>query len=81
VLGTCVCKDDYVGASCFVKKSTPLEFTDIEGGGECDLADGDDCHECLQFHTQNLLKGFKCRIDIDEVGSLPLSESMAFNRP
>ncbi|XP_060590586.1 uncharacterized protein LOC132745655 [Ruditapes philippinarum] len=65
--GTCVCKGDYVGASCFVKKSTPLEFTDIEGGGECDLADGDDCHECLQFHTQNLLKGFKCKIDIDEL--------------
>ncbi|XP_060602133.1 uncharacterized protein LOC132755297 isoform X2 [Ruditapes philippinarum] len=61
--GTCVCKDDYVGDSCFVKKSGLLELTDIEGGGECDLADGDDCHDCLQFHTKNLLKGFKCRID------------------
>ncbi|XP_060581457.1 uncharacterized protein LOC132738052 [Ruditapes philippinarum] len=61
--GTCVCNDDYVGDSCFVKKSALLVLTDIEGGGECDLADGDDCHDCLQFHTENLLKGFKCRID------------------
>ncbi|XP_060581447.1 von Willebrand factor D and EGF domain-containing protein-like [Ruditapes philippinarum] len=60
--GTCVCKDDYVGDSCFVKTSALLELTDIEGGGECDLADGDDCHDCLQFHTENLLKVFKCRI-------------------
>jgi hypothetical protein len=67
VSGTCVCKDDYVGDSCFVKKSAPLELTDIEGGGECDLADGDDCHDCLQFHTENLLKGFKCRINTVDV--------------
>ncbi|XP_053388311.1 von Willebrand factor D and EGF domain-containing protein-like, partial [Mercenaria mercenaria] len=73
VNGTCICKDDYVGVSCFVKKSDPLELTDIEGGGECDLAYGDDCHECLQFHTVNLLKGFKCKIDthdLDENGTV-----------
>ncbi|XP_060602135.1 von Willebrand factor D and EGF domain-containing protein-like [Ruditapes philippinarum] len=61
--GTCVCKDDYGGDSCFVKTSATPKLTDIEGGGECDLADGDDCHDCLQFHTENLLKGFKCRIE------------------
>ncbi|XP_053403283.1 uncharacterized protein LOC123555247 [Mercenaria mercenaria] len=73
IQGTCICKDDYVGVSCFVKKSDPLQLTDIEGGGECDLAYGDDCHECLQFHTVNLLKGFKCKIDthdLDENGTV-----------
>lgn len=65
--GKCVCRDGYVGDTCFVKKSDVLIITDVEGGGLCDLIHGEDCHDCLEFHTENLLKGFKCHISTSEV--------------
>ncbi|WAR24187.1 hypothetical protein MAR_037856, partial [Mya arenaria] len=43
-------------------------ITDIEGGGFCDLALGDDCHECLEFHTDNLMTDFHCNISVQQAG-------------
>jgi hypothetical protein len=43
-----------------------LIIDDIEGGGECDLGDGD---ECLCFHVRSthILDGFKCQTNVSKV--------------
>ncbi|XP_053387633.1 von Willebrand factor D and EGF domain-containing protein-like isoform X3 [Mercenaria mercenaria] len=59
--GECICSQYYHGADCGIDERDPPIITDIEGGGICDVNDGDECR-CFYLRGDNLLDGLKCQI-------------------
>ncbi|XP_060570056.1 uncharacterized protein LOC132728427 [Ruditapes philippinarum] len=62
----CVCFGFFHGAECDIDERDPLIIDDIEGGGECDLVDGDEC-SCFHVRSSNILEGFKCQANISKI--------------
>ncbi|XP_060573106.1 neurogenic locus Notch protein-like [Ruditapes philippinarum] len=62
----CDCFGFFHGAECDIDERDPLTIDDIEGGGECDLADGDECL-CFHVRSSNILEGFRCKANISKI--------------
>ncbi|XP_053395651.1 von Willebrand factor D and EGF domain-containing protein-like [Mercenaria mercenaria] len=59
--GDCECDDHYKGADCSIDERDPVTIDDLEGGGLCNLTDGDGCN-CFFVRTAYLLPNFTCAI-------------------
>jgi hypothetical protein len=64
--GECDCFGFFHGAECDIDERDPLNIDDVEGGGECDLSDGDECL-CFHVRSSSILKGFKCQSNVSKV--------------
>ncbi|XP_060592666.1 von Willebrand factor D and EGF domain-containing protein-like [Ruditapes philippinarum] len=62
----CDCVEFFHGPECDIDERDPLIIDDIEGGGECDLADGDECL-CFHVRSSNILEGFICQANISKI--------------
>ncbi|KAH3881530.1 hypothetical protein DPMN_005456 [Dreissena polymorpha] len=60
--GTCICSKYTHGSDCSIDERVALIIDDIEGGGLCNLTDGDGC-TCFYVRTMNLLQNFSCQIN------------------
>lgn len=62
ILGECLCHTYYHGAFCDIDERTPLIVNDLEGGGQCDIADGEEC-KCFTVRTENpAIESFSCTV-------------------
>ncbi|XP_060592828.1 uncharacterized protein LOC132747457 isoform X4 [Ruditapes philippinarum] len=62
----CDCFGFFHGAECDIDERDPLNIDDVEGGGECDLSDGDECL-CFHVRSSSILKGFKCQSNVSKI--------------
>ncbi|XP_053377681.1 neurogenic locus notch homolog protein 1-like isoform X15 [Mercenaria mercenaria] len=58
----CECEQFLHGADCSIDERDPLRIDDIEGGGLCDVADGDEC-TCFYVRSDTILDGFSCNVN------------------
>jgi hypothetical protein len=66
ILGVCSCFTYYMGPDCSIDERDGLTISDIEGGGECDLADGEEC-ECFYVRSENIQDNFTCSVHASKV--------------
>lgn len=65
-----MCDAFYHGAYCDIDERDPLLIGDIEGGGSCDTADGNEC-KCYTVRTANpVIESFQCKIKAYAVSSV-----------
>jgi hypothetical protein len=55
-----------MGPDCSIDERDGLTIFDIEGGGECDLADGEEC-ECFYVRSENIQDNFTCSVNTSKV--------------
>lgn len=67
ITGECICNMFYHGPDCRIDERETVIIDDTEGGGLCNLTDGDSC-ECFYFRTHYLLPNFTCAISGVVVG-------------
>lgn len=60
-LGECTCEKFYHGPTCSIDERDPVQIDDIEGGGECDLKEGDECR-CFTVRAESILETVQCRV-------------------
>ena len=75
--GECNCTTFYHGAYCDIDERDPLVVSDIEGGGQCDISNGDEC-KCFTVRTANaVIDTFQCIVKAFTVNTyLALKETM-----
>ncbi|XP_060556760.1 uncharacterized protein LOC132717337, partial [Ruditapes philippinarum] len=64
--GICSCLTFYKGSDCSIDERDGLTILDIEGGGECDLADGEAC-ECFYVRSENIQDNFTCSVNTSKI--------------
>jgi hypothetical protein len=64
-----MCEEFYHGFDCGIDERTPVIIDDMEGGGLCNITDGDGC-ECFYIRTHFLLQNFTCAINVTTVGHI-----------
>ncbi|XP_060570785.1 uncharacterized protein LOC132729062 isoform X2 [Ruditapes philippinarum] len=64
--GICSCFTYYMGPDCSIDERDGLTILDIEGGGQCDLADGEEC-ECFYVRSENIQDNFTCNVNTSKI--------------
>ncbi|XP_060578581.1 von Willebrand factor D and EGF domain-containing protein-like [Ruditapes philippinarum] len=64
--GLCSCEDVFRGPDCSIDLRIPPIIYDINDGGLCDTADGNEC-DCFVIRTDNIFDGFKYEITTFEM--------------
>ncbi|XP_053387517.1 von Willebrand factor D and EGF domain-containing protein-like isoform X3 [Mercenaria mercenaria] len=62
----CECEQFLHGPDCSIDERDPLRIDDIEGGGLCDIAEGDDC-ACFYVRSDRILDGFSCNVNTSKI--------------
>lgn len=66
IAGECICNKYFHGPECDIDERDPLIIDDVEGGGECNLADGGQCL-CFHIRSTNILNFFRCQANVSKV--------------